>query len=51
MRGQSPYLNARNHGISLALTKKGNVETIFLYAEGYEGFSEFKGDLPSRESC
>jgi hypothetical protein len=47
LEDSSPYLNARNHGISLALTKKGNVETIFLYAEGHEGFSEFKGELPS----
>ncbi len=44
--GESPYINAKDAGISFALTRKHLVETVFLYSEGFEGFSAYTGALP-----
>jgi hypothetical protein len=44
--GESPYLNARDEGISLALEKDDRVKAVFLYAEGVEDFSKYKSPLP-----
>jgi hypothetical protein len=44
--GESKYLNAPDAGISFALTKKLKVESIFLYAEGIENFSQYDDALP-----
>jgi hypothetical protein len=45
--GESPYLNAKNAGISFALTRDHKVKTVFLYSEGLEGFSAYGGALPN----
>jgi hypothetical protein len=45
--GESPYLNAKPAGISFALNRDHSVQSIFLYAEGVEGFAQYSaGDLP-----
>jgi hypothetical protein len=44
--GESPYLNARDAGISFALNKKLKVEAIFLYADNVEGFKQYQDILP-----
>jgi hypothetical protein len=44
--GESPYLNARDEGISLALEKDDRIKAVFLYAEGIEEFSQYKPPLP-----
>jgi hypothetical protein len=48
--GESPYLNGRSAGISLALTRDHTIKTVYLYSEGYEGFSEYTGGLPAKLS-
>jgi hypothetical protein len=45
--GKSLYLNAREAGIALALTKKRSVLAIYLYAQGVEDFEKYNGELPS----
>jgi hypothetical protein len=45
--GESPYLNARDAGIALALNKKDKVTAIFLYAEGVEDFAAYQAGLPA----
>jgi hypothetical protein len=45
--GETPYLNAKAAGISFALTRGGKVETVFLYSQGFEGFSAYGGALPN----
>lgn len=44
--GESNYLNARDAGISFALSKKLKVDAIFLYADQVEDFQQYQGDLP-----
>jgi hypothetical protein len=44
--GESPYLNARGEGISLALEKDDRIKAVFLYAEGIEDFGQYKLPLP-----
>jgi hypothetical protein len=44
--GESLYVNARPHGIALALSRKKCVEAVFLYAEGVEDFSRYQAALP-----
>jgi hypothetical protein len=44
--GESPYLNARNAGISFALNKKLKIEAIFLYANKVENFKQYQDVLP-----
>jgi hypothetical protein len=44
--GASPYLNARDAGIELCLSKKHQVEAIHLYNGTLEGFCRFQNDLP-----
>jgi hypothetical protein len=45
--GESPYLNAKQAGVSLALTKKHTVQAVFLYAQSIEGFEHYAGLLPT----
>jgi hypothetical protein len=44
--GESPYLNAREEGISLALERDGRIKAVFLYAGGVENFGQYKSPLP-----
>jgi hypothetical protein len=44
--GESPYLNARDAGISFALNKKLKIEAIFLYADKVEDFKQYQDVLP-----
>jgi hypothetical protein len=44
--GESKYLNSLDAGISFALDKKLKVESIFLYADGVEGFKQYSEELP-----
>jgi hypothetical protein len=44
--GESPYLNARDAGISFALNKELKVEAIFLYADNVEDFNQYQDVLP-----
>jgi hypothetical protein len=44
---ETPYLSAKGAGISFALTRDQKVQTVFLYSEGYEGFSAYAGTLPA----
>jgi hypothetical protein len=44
------YLSALEEGISLSLSKTLEVETVFLYAEGIEGFQQYKHSLPNELS-
>jgi hypothetical protein len=44
---ETPYLSAKGAGISFALTRDQKVRTVFLYSEGYEGFSAYTGVLPA----
>lgn len=44
--GESNYLNARDAGISFALSKKLMVDAIFLYADGVENFRQYQEALP-----
>jgi hypothetical protein len=44
--GESPYLNACEAGISLALEKDDRIGAIFLYAEGIEDFGQYRSPLP-----
>jgi hypothetical protein len=44
--GESLYLNAKDAGISFALTRDRKVKTVFLYSQGFEGFSAYGGALP-----
>jgi hypothetical protein len=39
------YLSAQEEGISLSLSKTLEVEAVFLYAEGVEGFQQYKHSL------
>jgi hypothetical protein len=45
--GESPYLNARDTGTAFALTAEHVIKTVFLYAQGVEGFSQYAGALPA----
>jgi hypothetical protein len=45
--GESPYLNGRDAGIELCLTKKHKVQAIHLYSGKLEGFCRFAGPYPS----
>jgi hypothetical protein len=45
--GESPYLNAKQAGMSFALTKKHTVKAVFLYAQSIEGFERYAGALPA----
>ena len=45
--GETPYLNSRAAGISFALTKDSKVKSVFLYANGIEGFAQYTGPLPA----
>jgi hypothetical protein len=41
------YFSFRCTGISLSYDKRNNtVETVFLYNQGYEGFTKYSGELP-----
>jgi hypothetical protein len=44
--GESPYINAKGAGISFALTQERRIKTVFLYSQGFEGFSAYAGALP-----
>jgi hypothetical protein len=44
---ETPYLSAKGAGISFALTRDQKVQTVFLYSEGFEGFSAYAGALPA----
>jgi hypothetical protein len=44
--GESPYLNAYEAGISLALERNDQIKAVFLYAEGVEDFGQYKPTLP-----
>jgi hypothetical protein len=44
--GESPCLNAREAGISMALEKDGRIRAVFLYAKGIEGFGRYELPLP-----
>lgn len=44
--GESAYLNAREAGIQLALSKKHKINAIHLYSGCLEGFSCYQGPLP-----
>jgi hypothetical protein len=44
--GESKYLNSPDAGISFALNKKLNIEAIFLYADGVEGFKQYLEGFP-----
>jgi hypothetical protein len=44
--GESPYFNAPDEGVSLALEKDDRVKAVFLYAQGVEDFSQYKSPLP-----
>jgi hypothetical protein len=45
--GESPFLNAKAAGISLALKPNHTVRAVFLYSEGVEGFSAYADALPA----
>lgn len=40
------YYNFKSTGISLKLDAQDELDTIVLYAEGADGFQQYKGDLP-----
>jgi hypothetical protein len=44
--GESPYLNARDAGIELVLTKKHKIDAIHLYNGTLEGFCRYPGPFP-----
>jgi hypothetical protein len=44
--GESPYLNARDAGVHLVLTKKHKLDAIHLYSGTLEGFCRFDGPAP-----
>ena len=45
--GESPYLDAKQAGISLPLSRKNIVQAVHLYSEGFEGFKAYQGSLPA----
>jgi hypothetical protein len=44
------YLSAREEGISLSLSKTLEVKSVFLFAEGVDGFRQYKHSLPNELS-
>ena len=40
------YFNFREHGLSLATDESLRIDTIFLYAEGRDGYRQYSGQLP-----
>jgi hypothetical protein len=44
------YISAQEAGISLSLSKTLEVDTVFLYAEGVEGFHQYQQPLPNQLS-
>jgi hypothetical protein len=45
--GESPYLDAKQAGISFPLSRKHTVQSVHLYSEGVEGFKAYQSALPA----
>jgi hypothetical protein len=45
--GESPYLNVRPAGVSLALTDDHRVRAVFLYSQDVEDFGQYADELPA----
>jgi hypothetical protein len=45
--GESPYLDAKQAGISFPLSRKNMIQAVHLYSEGFEGFKAYQGSLPA----
>jgi hypothetical protein len=43
--GESPYLNQRDAGVELCLSKKHKIEAIHLYGGKFEDFGRYQGSL------
>lgn len=41
------YLDYEKEGVQFIFNKFGELQSVFLFAKGYEGHLPFKGDLPS----
>jgi hypothetical protein len=40
------YLNFEERGLSLATDETSRIESIFLYAEGRDGYRQYRGNMP-----